>query len=466
MSDYNFDSMNQSSQAPKPIPKQKKRSKVGLFFGALLFMIIGGAIVFGLLQIPFVAEKVGLQSSTQVEKTPQQDNSSVAALPQDKEKEQKQDEKNEEKQDKEAAKQDNKAGDAGDLYASDSIKLGEVVAKKALPSVVSIDVVVTTPGGYQMQGVGSGVVLDKDGHIITNNHVVKGATDLSVHVDGETYKAKLIGADPSSDLAVIKVDDENLKPIELADSDKLTIGQWVMAIGSPFGLEHSVSTGIVSSLYRSTTMRSRDGFSIYANLIQTDAAINPGNSGGALVDSQGRLIGINTLIESNSGTNSGVGFAIPINYAKRVADQIIAGKPVTHAFLGVTLDTITPYNATSANVSVDSGAYVVSVIADGPAHKAGIKQGDVITEINGEPVATADDLILKVRSHEEGDKVTLKVVRGKETLDIDATLGSDEINQKPTNLSPEQRSDKDQNQGQINPFDLYQYYNDLLRNGQ
>ncbi len=205
--------------------------------------------------------------------------------------------------------------------------LAEAVSAKALPSVVSITAV---NEGSGEGGIGSGVILDTDGNILTNYHVIGGATTINVSTnDGASYEAELVGQDESSDLAVIRLqgaDASSLTPIEIGDSDSLTVGEWVMAIGSPFGNEQSVSTGIVSALYRSTAMQSTSGTTIYANMIQTDAAINPGNSGGALVNDNGELIGINSMIESYSGSSSGVGFAIPVNYAINIAQQIIDGE--------------------------------------------------------------------------------------------------------------------------------------------
>lgn len=238
-----------------------------------------------------------------------------------------------------------------------------------------------------------------------------------------------MGTDESSDLAVIRLqdaEDADLTPIDLADSDDLTVGEWVMAIGSPFGNEQSVSTGIVSALYRSTALQSTGGTSIYANMIQTDAAINPGNSGGALVNDEGKLIGINSVIESYSGSSSGVGFAIPVNYAINIAHQIIAGETPVHPYLGASLMSVNAYNARQNNLAVDSGAYVAEVTADGPAATAGIEAGDIVTAVDGEPISSADGLIIALREHEVGDKVTLTVMRGKDEKEIEVELGSDE----------------------------------------
>lgn len=305
--------------------------------------------------------------------------------------------------------------------------LSEAVAAKALPSVVSI----TAQGEDESSGgIGSGVILDTDGNILTNYHVIQGAAVLVVNTDdGASYEAEVVGADESSDLAVIRLkefDAAKLTPIEIGDSDDIAVGEWVMAIGSPFGNEQSVSTGIVSALYRSTALQSTTGTSIYANMIQTDAAINPGNSGGALVNDEGHLIGINSVIESYSGSSSGVGFAIPVNYAIDIANQIIDGKTPVHPYLGVSLVSVNAYNARTNDLAVDSGAYVAEVTADGPAAQAGIEKGDIVTAVDGEGIASADGLIIALREHEVGDEVTLTVVRGKDEMEIKVTLGSDE----------------------------------------
>ncbi|MDY2778014.1 MAG: trypsin-like peptidase domain-containing protein [Collinsella sp.] len=301
--------------------------------------------------------------------------------------------------------------------------LPEVVAAKAQPSVVSI----TAMGDEG--GVGSGVVLDKEGNILTNYHVIANASALAVSMGGESYEAEVVGSDPSSDLAVIKIKDvsaRDLTPIEIGDSDDLKVGEWVMAIGSPFGNEQSVSTGIVSALYRSTALPGADGTSIYANMIQTDAAINPGNSGGALVNDQGKLIGINSIIESYSGSSSGVGFAIPVNYAIDIANQIIDGKTPVHPYLGATLTSVNALTARQSDLSVNEGALVIEVAPGGPAEEAGLMADDVVTAVDGESIISADGLIIALREREVGDTVKLTVARGKETVEIEVTLGSDE----------------------------------------
>ena len=301
--------------------------------------------------------------------------------------------------------------------------LANAVAQKALPSVVSINV--TTSDG---EGVGSGVVLDTDGNIVTNYHVIEGAQSISVSTGDASYDATVVGSDESSDLAVIKIDagDAALTPIEVGDSSTLQVGDWVMSLGSPFGLEQSVSTGIVSSLYRSTMLQNTSGNTIYTNLIQTDATINPGNSGGALVDDEGRLVGINSLIESYSGSSSGVGFAIPGNYAVEVAQKLIAGQTVTHAYIGGSFQTVTANNARSNSLSVNQGAYVAELADDGPAAQAGIQKGDVITALDDEEITSSDALVLAVRSHSVGDTVTVTLMRGSKQMQVQVTLGSDE----------------------------------------
>ena len=346
---------------------------------------------------------------------------------------------------------------SGSINATDAESdqtLAEAVAQKALPSVAAIDVYTNQSNAGGMYGfgagngseagtltkssLGSGVVLTADGYIITNNHVVEGGSAYKVTIAGETYDAEVVGSDPSSDVAVIKAKDASgLTPIEIGDSDKLVIGEWVMTIGSPFGLEQSVATGIVSATSRSQIVNaSTDQYgnstgesTIYPNMIQTDAAINPGNSGGALVDADGKLIGINTLITSYSGNYSGVGFAIPVNYAVNLAQQIIDGKTPTHAQLGVSLSTVNAQNAQRYGLSVDEGAYVAAVSAGSGAAEAGLQEGDIITKFDGQKVESASDLMLDVRSKNPGDKVKLEVNRNGETKEVEVTLGSDESSQ-------------------------------------
>ena len=350
-----------------------------------------------------------------------------------------------------------KTGSAGTTSSSQTVTvnsgdstdttLANAVAQKALPSVVSINVM-TSDG----EGVGSGVVLDTDGNILTNYHVIEGAQSISVSTGDASYDATVVGSDESSDLAVIKIDagDAVLTPIEVGDSSTLQVGDWVMSLGSPFGLEQSVSTGIVSSLYRSTMLQNTSGNTIYTNLIQTDATINPGNSGGALVDDEGKLVGINSLIESYSGSSSGVGFAIPGNYAVEVAQKLIAGQTVTHAYIGGSFQTVTANNARSNSLSVNQGAYVAELADDGPAAQAGIQKGDVITALDDEEITSSDALVLAVRSHSVGDTVTVTLMRGSKQMQVQVTLGSDEA------LQQQQDSDSS-SQGSLLEQYLEQY---------
>ena len=326
--------------------------------------------------------------------------------------------------------------------------LAEAVAAKCTPSVGCIYVYaqqsansylglgMNNNSGSQtltQSSLGSGVVLNNDGYMVTNYHVVEGAAALKVSLGGEEYDAELVGSDESSDLAVIKLKDaKNLTPIALGDSDALTIGDWVMTIGSPFGLEQSVATGIVSATSRSQIMNNSSSSyygsgetTVYVNLIQTDAAINPGNSGGALVNANGELIGINTLITSYSGNYSGVGFAIPVNYAVSVAKQIIAGETPSHAQLGVSLVSVTDSIAKRYNLPVKSGAYISSVSTGGAADKAGLKVGDIVVKFDSKNITSSSELMIAVREKNPGDTATVTVNRDGKEESVQVTLGSD-----------------------------------------
>jgi putative serine protease PepD len=274
------------------------------------------------------------------------------------------------------------------------------------------------PGGQgqsqESTAEGSGFVIDKSGHIATNQHVVDGATSIQVtFADGKTASAKVVGTDPSTDVAVIKVDApaSELHPLQFADSNQVQVGDGVVAIGSPFGLEGTVTTGIVSALDR--TIDAPNNFTI-SGAIQTDAAINHGNSGGPLLDTDGHVIGINSQIESDSGGNDGVGFAIPSSMVQRVAQQLISGGKVAHAYLGVQLS-----DATSG-----AGAAIGQVAGGGPADDAGLRSGDVVTAIDGKAIGGADALVAAVDSHKPGDQVTLTVRRGGDTSSIKVKLGT------------------------------------------
>lgn len=318
--------------------------------------------------------------------------------------------------------------------------LASQVAAKAVPSIASITVsrsgegTVSAVNGSDSGSIGSGVMLDKDGNILTNYHVVEYADGndgyaITAKIGDKSYEAKIIGKDASSDLAVIKIDagDDELTPIEVGSSDKLSVGDWVMSIGSPFGNEQSVSTGIVSAKSRDITMSGSDGStSFYCDMIQTDAAINPGNSGGALVNEKGELVGINSIIESSSSSSAGVGFAIPSDYAIDVANTIISGKEVEHPRIGATVGTVTPQMSKRLGLGNGAyGAYVNGVTKDSPADKAGIKKDDVITKIDGEQVDAATSLITSIRNHKVGDKVMLTILRDGKEQEVEVELASD-----------------------------------------
>jgi putative serine protease PepD len=266
------------------------------------------------------------------------------------------------------------------------------------------------PSGGSSQAEGSGWVYDSQGHIVTNQHVVDGATTIKVKLQsGKTYTAKLVGEDGSTDLAVIKVDApaSELKPLALADASTIDVGDGVVAIGSPFGLEGTVTTGIVSALDRQ--MQSPNGYTINGS-IQTDAAINHGNSGGPLLDLSGKVIGVNAQIESDSGGNDGVGFAIPVGTIKTVVPQLINGGSVAHAFLGVSLTA--------------GSATVAEVRAGTPAASAGLQAGDVITAVDGKAVSTSIALQTAIDAHKPGDKVELKIKRNGSEKTVTVTLGT------------------------------------------
>jgi S1-C subfamily serine protease len=309
----------------------------------------------------------------------------------------------------------------------------EAVAARVTPSVVNVAIEQSVKNPFsgtnstQIVGNGSGVIIRSDGYILTNNHVVSGASKILVSIGLNNVPAKVIGADAASDIAVIKVDKTGLTAATLGDSEALKVGEEVVAIGSPFGLDKTVTSGIVSALHRTGSAQdtAQSQLTIYPNLIQTDAPINPGNSGGALCDLTGRVVGINTLIQTGGAQQSaGIGFSIPINLAKQVADQLIASGKATHTFLGVSAQDVTPQNAAQLGVKATSGALVQDVQAGSPAAKAGLKRGDVITKIGSSPIANSQDMVAAVRSHKPGDKVAIVVDRNGTTVTIDVTLGS------------------------------------------
>ncbi len=311
------------------------------------------------------------------------------------------------------------------------------IARKVVPSIVNIDIrtapqqtpFFTTEGE---EGTGSGVIYTPDGYIITNNHVVEEAQDITVTLaSGEELKGKKVGADPENDIAVVKIEKTGLPVLDLGDSDDLVVGQLCVAVGSPFGFEQTVTSGIISALHRSVAAGSQQGgqTTVLTDLIQTDAAINPGNSGGALCDGNAKLIGINAVIATASGGSEGIGFAIPINTARKVADDIISGRPISHPYIGVLGQTVTPSVATRYSLPVESGAYVTRVVPGGPADKAGIKTGDIIVSIDSQPVKSMDDVVSEVRKSSVGEKVSVTFYSGNDKKTADVTL-----EEKPANV--------------------------------
>ncbi len=256
-------------------------------------------------------------------------------------------------------------------------------------------------------GLGSGVIVSADGYVLTNNHVVEGAGSISVALaGGKPAPAKVVGTDPETDIAVLKIEAQGLAPIAIGDSEAVHIGDVVLAIGNPFGVGQTVTQGIVSA-----TGRNRVGINMFENFIQTDAAINPGNSGGALVDSAGRLLGINTAILSPSGGSLGIGFAIPVRTAVDVMEQLIKEGQVARGYIGVEAQDLTPQIAQSLGIRAGAGAVLVRLLRGGPADKAGLKPGDVVTGVEGKPVADTRDLIERTAEIKPGGQAEFTVQR-------------------------------------------------------
>jgi len=272
------------------------------------------------------------------------------------------------------------------------------------------------PRGYEQRGVGSGFVMNRDGYILTNNHVVEDADQIKVKLtNGREYDGKIVGRDPKTDLALIKIKgSSDLQPLNLGNSDDLKVGSWVVAVGSPFGLEQTVTAGIVSAKGRVI------GSGPYDNFIQTDASINPGNSGGPLINMKGEVVGINTAIIASG---QGIGFAIPINMAKEIAPQLQEKGHVTRGWLGVSIQEVTPGLAKSFNLKEKKGALVAQVISGSPAEKAGIEQGDIIVEFDGKEVNDSKDLPRMVASTPVGKAVTIKLIRNGKFLDRQMKVG-------------------------------------------
>jgi len=275
------------------------------------------------------------------------------------------------------------------------------------------------PKKFQQRGQGSGFIIDKDGYILINNHVVGDADLIKVKLaDGREFEAKVIGTDPQSDVAVIKIDATDLPILRLGDSDKLEVGEWVIAIGNPFGLSETVTVGVVSA-----KGRSRIGINDYEDFIQTDAAINPGNSGGPLVNIHGEAIGMNTAIFSRSGGYMGIGFAIPINMAKAIKDQLLEKGKVTRGWFGVVIQDIDEELAKSFGLKKTEGVLVAEVSEGSPAEKAGLKQGDIILRLNGKKVNNVGKLRNKIALTSPGTKVDIDVLRENKHKTLKVTIG-------------------------------------------
>jgi serine protease Do len=320
------------------------------------------------------------------------------------------------------------------------------LAKKASPSVVNISTVKVIKGGgqfplpfgpddplrdfferffrdqvpkdFRQQALGSGFIIDKEGYILTNNHVVEKADEIKVKLaDDQEFMAKIIGRDPKTDLALIKIKaDKSFIPLPLGDSDKLEVGEWVVAIGNPFGLGNTVTAGIVSAKYRQI------GAGTYDNFIQTDASINPGNSGGPLLNTNGEVIGINSAIYSQTGGSIGIGFAIPINMAKDLLPQLKQGR-VIRGWLGVMIQKITPELKEKLDLKEEKGALVSDVTKGGPADKAGIKRGDVIVSFDGKEIKEMSELPYVVASTPVGKTVTVEVIRKGDKKSFEVKIG-------------------------------------------
>ena len=318
-------------------------------------------------------------------------------------------------------------------------------AQKASPAVVSINTSKNArrdprsndpwfkfffgeQGNQPQTGLGSGVIVSSAGYILTNNHVVEGADEIEVVLNDSRHTiAKVIGTDPDSDLAVLKIELDRLPVIVLANSDALQVGDQVLAIGNPFGVGQTVTSGIVSALGRNQL-----GINTFENFIQTDAAINPGNSGGALVDVNGNLAGINTAIYSRSGGSMGIGFAIPVATARMVMDGIVRDGVVTRGWIGVEPNELSAELAETFGVKAKTGVIITGVLQNGPAANGGLRPGDVITSVAGKPVASVSELLSQVASLKPGAASKFSLQRREEKLELDVTPGVRPKPKRPT----------------------------------
>ena len=317
-------------------------------------------------------------------------------------------------------------------------------ARKASPAVVSINTSkapVRDPrsddpwfqfffgdqGSQAQAGLGSGVLVSHEGYILTNNHVVDGADEIDVTLsDSRKARAAVVGTDPETDLAILKIDLDKLPVIVLGDSDTLSVGDRVLAIGNPFGVGQTVTSGIVSALGRSQL-----GINTFENFIQTDAAINPGNSGGALVDINGNLLGINTAIYSRSGGSMGIGFAIPVSTAKMVLASITSTGQVTRGWIGVEPSELSPEMAETFGVRASTGVLITGVLQNAPAAAAGLRPGDVITQVGDKPVNSVSGLLSAVAALKPGEPAALQLERGDQKLALNVTPGVRPRQQRP-----------------------------------
>ena len=324
-------------------------------------------------------------------------------------------------------------------------------ARQAAPTVVSVITANTNqrhprgrdpwfryffgePNAQPQSGIGSGVIVSPEGYVLTNNHVVDHMNEIEVVLsDGRRARAKVIGTDPETDLAVLRIDLERLPAITLGNSEELEVGDAVLAIGNPFGVGQTVTSGIVSALGRNQL-----GINTFENFIQTDAAINPGNSGGALVDINGHLVGINTAIYSRSGGNMGIGFAIPVSTARQVMDSLIQEGRVTRGWIGVEPRDLTPEIAETFNLQTREGVLITGVLRDGPAAQGGLKPGDVVTEVAGARVSNTAQLLNAVAALKPGAPAQVKVQRGEKALSISILTA-----RRPQVASREQQPEED-----------------------
>ena len=302
------------------------------------------------------------------------------------------------------------------IYTSKTLRLDPAL-RQYLREMYGFDRV---PSERRQQSLGSGIIVSEDGYILTNNHVVEGADEVKVALPDEktVYDATVVGTDPPTDIAVVKVTAENLPSITFADSGKIEVGDVTLAIGDPFGVGQTVTMGIVSA-------KDRGGIGItnYEDFIQTDASINPGNSGGALVDAEGRLVGINSAILSRTGGNQGIGFAVPVNLARYVMERIVVDGKVTRGYLGVKIQPLTPETTKQSKLSQPTGALIAEVTPGSPGEQAGLKTGDIVTELDGKSVTDSRQLQLMVAEKPPGSRVSMKIVRDGKEQTLTVQLG-------------------------------------------